>query len=104
MGFSLLPLAYAVSMAVPGIPKANRAQIVNATFKKLRPVPPKTSLATTTPKEIPSATCHSGIVGGSLLVLLAGVALMSYTYFVDSALAMVAVGCALMALPYFLKL
>ncbi|MDH4041191.1 MAG: hypothetical protein OEW92_04625 [Gammaproteobacteria bacterium] len=38
------------------------------------------------------------------VALLAGVALMSYTYFVDSALAMVAVGCALMALPYFLKL
>ena len=32
---------------------------------KLRPVPPKISLATTTPKLMPRATCHSGIAGGS---------------------------------------
>ena len=38
------------------------------------------------------------------VALLAGLALMSYTYFVDSALAMIAVGCGLMALPYFFKL
>jgi hypothetical protein len=28
------------------------------------PVPPKTSLARMTAKAVPSATCHSGIVGG----------------------------------------
>jgi hypothetical protein len=38
------------------------------------------------------------------VALLAGLALMSYTYFVDGTLALVAVGCALMALPYFFKL
>jgi hypothetical protein len=30
------------------------------------PVPPKTSLPTTTPKLMPSATCHSGMSGGSV--------------------------------------
>ena len=28
------------------------------------PVPPKISLPTTMPKEMPKATCHSGTVGG----------------------------------------
>ncbi len=30
------------------------------------PVPPNTSLASTTPKLMPSAACHSGVVGGSV--------------------------------------
>ena len=32
---------------------------------KFLPVPPKTSLAMTTPNVIPSATCQSGVVAGS---------------------------------------
>ena len=32
----------------------------------MRPVPPKISLPITTPKEIPNATCQSGIVGGTI--------------------------------------
>ena len=30
------------------------------------PVPPKTSLPMTTPKLMPSATCHSGVVAGRI--------------------------------------
>ncbi len=33
---------------------------------KFMPVPPNTSLATTTPKLMPSAACHSGVVGGRI--------------------------------------
>ena len=33
---------------------------------KFLPVPPNTSLPSTTPKLMPSATCHSGMVGGSV--------------------------------------
>ena len=29
-------------------------------------MPPKISLPTTTPKEMPSATCHRGMAGGSV--------------------------------------
>ena len=33
---------------------------------KFIPVPPKTSLAKMTPKLMPSAACHSGVVGGRI--------------------------------------
>ena len=33
---------------------------------KFIPVPPNTSLASTTPKLMPSAACHSGVVGGRI--------------------------------------
>jgi hypothetical protein len=32
------------------------------------PVPPKTSLPMTTPKLMPTATCHSGMVAGRISV------------------------------------
>ncbi len=33
---------------------------------KFMPVPPKTSFAITTPKLMPRAACHSGVVGGRI--------------------------------------
>jgi hypothetical protein len=42
--------------------------ILPAGFMKLRPTPPKISLAKTTPKLTPRATCHSGMVGGRVRV------------------------------------
>ena len=41
-----------------------KALEASATFKKFFPVPPKTSFAKMTPKIIPKATCHKGIVAG----------------------------------------
>src|SRR5690554_7137566 len=47
-----------------GKAKYKNARPVNAGFKKLRPVPPNTSLPITTPKVIPNATCQRGMVAG----------------------------------------
>lgn len=41
---------------------------------------------------------------GHKIALLAGLGLMIYPYFVSSDIAMVLIGCLLLALPYFLKL
>src|SRR5690606_32015499 len=49
-----------------GNAKYKNARPVNAGFRKLRPVPPNTSLPITTPKVIPKATCHNGMVGGKV--------------------------------------
>ncbi len=38
---------------------------MSAGLKMFMPVPPKISLPTITPKAMPSATCQSGMVGGS---------------------------------------
>jgi hypothetical protein len=39
---------------------------VSAGLRKFIPVPPKISLPTTTPKEIPMATCQRGVVAGRI--------------------------------------
>ena len=49
-----------------GYVKNTKARAVSAGFKMFIPVPPNTSLPMTTPKVIPSATCHKGIVAGSV--------------------------------------
>jgi hypothetical protein len=41
---------------------------------------------------------------GSIVPLLCGLALMVYPYFVSSSLAMVGIGAALIAVPYFVRL
>ena len=42
------------------------ARAASAGLMKFMPVPPKTSLATTTPKLMPSAASHRGSVGGQM--------------------------------------
>ena len=39
---------------------------MSAGLRMLKPLPPKISLPTTTPKLMPSATCQSGTVGGRM--------------------------------------
>src|SRR5690554_7230999 len=49
-----------------GYAKYRNARPVSAGFRKFLPVPPNTSLPITTPKVIPRATCHNGMVGGQM--------------------------------------
>ena len=49
-----------------GQAKNKNARPASAGLRKLRPVPPKISLAMTTPKVIPNAACHSGSDGGTI--------------------------------------
>ena len=47
-----------------GKAKNRNARPVRAGLRKFLPVPPNISFPITTPKEMPRATCHRGIVGG----------------------------------------
>ncbi len=49
-----------------GYAKNRNARAASAGLMKFIPVPPKISLANTTPKLMPSAACHSGVVGGRI--------------------------------------
>src|SRR5690554_3740429 len=49
-----------------GYAKYRKARPVNAGLRKFLPVPPNTSLPITTPKLIPRATCHKGMLGGQI--------------------------------------
>ena len=42
------------------------ARAASAGLTKFIPVPPNTSLPSTTPKLMPSAACHNGVVGGRI--------------------------------------
>ena len=39
-----------------------------------------------------------------IVPLVCGLALMAYPYFVDNTLALVGIGCALIAAPYFIRM
>ena len=64
------PAATAVHTLSPeisaGYAKNRNARAASAGLMKFMPVPPKISFANTTPKLMPSAACHSGVVGGRI--------------------------------------
>ena len=49
-----------------GYAKKRKARTTSAGFRKFKPVPPKISLAKTTPNTVPTATCHRGMAGGRI--------------------------------------